>query len=141
MEKPLVYEPVPQHDGADSTVEDQEDTLLFRQDIKDRRWASCLKYGTTLGLLLLAYSLVVVSLTLNVANNNRRIGQRFLKTPVDNDYIVYEPRVMEQWEDRGGSPVTFFAEPSEQVDKNWHDLFQCRCSSHFHLSKRVGGLS
>ncbi|KAI9739844.1 MAG: hypothetical protein M1818_004900 [Claussenomyces sp. TS43310] len=124
MEKPSMYESVPQHDGTDSTVDDQDDTPLFRQDLRRRCCVSYLKYGTILVLYLLAYSVVVVSITLNVAASKRRIGQRFLKTPVDNSYIVYELRVMEQWEDRGGSPITYFAEPSEHIDKHWHDLFQ-----------------
>lgn len=46
-----------------------------------------------------------------------------VSAPADN-YISYEPRVMRQWE--YPSNVTYFTEPNEQVDRNWHGLFECK---------------
>ncbi|KAI4962232.1 hypothetical protein J4E86_001264 [Alternaria arbusti] len=32
---------------------------------------------------------------------------------------------MEQWEDEGRSlPVEYFAEPSEEIDRNWHEIVE-----------------
>ncbi|KAL3964635.1 hypothetical protein ACCO45_001639 [Purpureocillium lilacinum] len=56
-----------------------------------------------------------------MAKEERRHGTRFLGSPA-NDFITYEPYVMEQWELRGG--VRYFGEPSKEVDQNWHNIFE-----------------
>ncbi|PYH94553.1 hypothetical protein BO71DRAFT_429897 [Aspergillus ellipticus CBS 707.79] len=128
LEKPLIYESVSQHDSTNSPVDSSSDNeaLLYRQGRSNRHWRSYLKYSAIIGILLFLYSSLLVTLTVNVTSKNRRIGPRFVKTPVDPKSIVYEAHVMEQWVDQGGgSPVTYFSnQPNEQVDKNWHELFQ-----------------
>lgn len=44
-----------------------------------------------------------------------------------NDYITYEPRIFQQWEDKN---VTYFTMPSPVVDHNWHELFKCKQNTH-----------
>ncbi|KNG89428.1 hypothetical protein ANOM_003131 [Aspergillus nomiae NRRL 13137] len=119
------YDALSQHDSTESIGSDHDENLPSHQKARrSHRWKSYLKLALISGVFLAAYSLLIVSLTYNAAKSHRKIGQRFLKTPVDPEYIVYEPRVMEQWEDRHGEPVTYFGEPSEKIDKGWHDLFK-----------------
>ncbi|KAF2032051.1 hypothetical protein EK21DRAFT_110264 [Setomelanomma holmii] len=94
------YDPVAQNDAAESSCGDSENEPLVNQYTR-------------------------LNLTLKVAHGNRRVRRRFLNTPMDNTYIVYDARVMEQWEDEEKSrPVEYFAEPSEEIDRNWHEIVE-----------------
>lgn len=124
------YKPIHLYDEASneisSDVGEQEEDFLRKNIIGRRQWMKNLTNGAVIAAFLLIWSLIVASLALRSAHNNRRVGQRFLKSPVDSQYIVYEPRVMEQWEDDSPeSSGPYFTEPSEQIDRNWHNLFQC----------------
>lgn len=125
MEKHIVYDLVAQNDGAESSCGDLENESLVNDYTRRGLLASYAKRSVVIAALLFLYTIVVVSLTLRVAHGNRRVGRRFLNTPVDNKYIVYDARVMEQWEGEGRSrPVEYFAEPSEEIDRNWHEIVE-----------------
>lgn len=125
MEKHIVYNPVAQNDGAELSCGDSENESLVNENTRRGLLASHAKRSVVIAALLFLYTIFVVSLTLRVAHGNRRVGRRFLDTPVDNKYIVYDARVMEQWEDEGRSlPVEYFAEPSEEIDRNWHEIVE-----------------
>lgn len=48
---------------------------------------------------------------------------RVYKSALANDYIRYEPRVMQQWENIDpDAPIYFTGEPREEIDQNWHRL-------------------
>lgn len=133
MEKHIVYDPIAQNDAVESSCGDSENGPLVNQYTRRELLAWYAKRGVVIAAFLVFYTIVVVSLTLRVAHENRRVGRRFLNTAVDNDYIVYDARVMEQWEDEGKSrPVEYFAEPNEEIDRNWHEIVErmySRCSS------------
>lgn len=126
MEKNLVYDPVAQNDIVDSSCSDSESEQLVDHYPRHGSLASYAKRGLIVGTLLVLYTIVLVGLTLRVAQQNRRVGRRFLSTPVDNDFIVYEPTVMKLWDGQGKSRrVEYFAEPSEKIDHNWHEIVEC----------------
>ncbi|KAL2063094.1 hypothetical protein VTL71DRAFT_6166 [Oculimacula yallundae] len=123
------YKPiVPYREGSetDSDAGEKDDLLNDRKALlRDQ----CIRYigkGAIFLTFLLGWSLLVVSLTFKVAGTDRRVGQRFMKTPVPKEYIVYEPHVMERWEDEGPNARAgpYFVEPSPEVDENWHKLFR-----------------
>jgi hypothetical protein len=125
MEKNIVYDPVAQNDADESSCGDPENEPLVSQDTRRGTLPTYAKRSAIIAVLLVLYTIVVVSLTLRVAHGNRRVGRRFLNTPVDNNYIVYDAKVMGQWEDEVKSrPYEYFAEPSEEIDRNWHEIVE-----------------
>jgi hypothetical protein len=133
MEKHIVYDPVAQDDASESPCGDSENEPLVKQYTRRVLLVSYTKRCVVIAAFLFFYTILVVSLTLRVAHGNRRVGRRFLNTPVDNNYIVYDARVMGQWEDEGKSrSIEYFAEPSAEIDRNWHEIVErmhFRCSS------------
>lgn len=129
MEQNIVYDPISQNDAAQSSCSDLESEPLADQYKGRQPLVSYTKRSAVIVAFLLLYTVFVVSLTLRVTHENRRVGRRFLDTPVDNNYIVYDARVMDQWEDQGDEGkksqyVEYFAEPSEEIDRNWHDIVE-----------------
>ncbi|KAI0442227.1 hypothetical protein F4803DRAFT_520353 [Xylaria telfairii] len=120
------YQPIDKHE-EESEMSLEEDSALIDGDLVStyrRSWLP--KIGILLGaaLALVLYSSLVVAVVLTVSINNRRHGARFLASPV-NDYISYEPRVVEERENLDpDAPIFFTGKPSEEIDRNWHKLLE-----------------
>lgn len=91
-------------------------------------------------VLLFLYSVVLMQITRHVSSSGRSRGTRFMKCKfmlrvwplalsltchiaLANDFIQYEPRVFHQFE-RPWQNVTYVTTPSDEVDRNWHNLVQ-----------------
>ncbi|GAB0139243.1 hypothetical protein EsDP_00007456 [Epichloe bromicola] len=123
MKESSDYLPIMSHDDTRSSSEMEGDCLTGKKNSARRLRNSCVQpvIAIVAVLALTAYTTIVASMTWNMTQQSRRHGMRFLKSPA-NDYITYEPRVMNQWEYAGD--VIYFGEPSEQVDQNWHKMFE-----------------
>ncbi|KAL5115116.1 hypothetical protein ACEQ8H_006952 [Pleosporales sp. CAS-2024a] len=118
-----MYDPIAQSDTAESLISDSENETFTTSRARRSNFASYLKRSIITVAVLAFYTIAVVRLTLKGAREHRRVGRRFLDTPVDNDYIVYDAKVMGQWEDEGQQHyVEYFGEPSEEIDRNWHNI-------------------
>jgi hypothetical protein len=123
MEKHALYDPVAQNDVPESPFSEAEDQSFGDEHTSRKSPSSYAKLGAIIVILLVLYTIAIVDLTMRVAHRDRRVGRRFLGTPVDNNYIVYDARVMEQWEDVGQGPkIEYFTPPSEEIDRNWHEI-------------------
>ncbi|OAQ84703.1 peptidase family M28 family [Purpureocillium lilacinum] len=111
------------HDGSKSSTDMEDDMLIHRLRLVRSHSGSYMRFLTALAALLalVIYTSIIASVTWGMAKEERRHGTRFLGSPA-NDFITYEPYVMEQWELRGG--VRYFGEPSKEVDQNWHNIFE-----------------
>jgi hypothetical protein len=125
MEKHVAYNPIAQNDAPESSYGDSEDMISGVEHKQRGTVVLYAKRAVLIAILLVLYTGAVVELTKRVTHRDRRVGRRFLNTPVDNDYIVYDAKVMEQWEDLGKGPrIEYFTEPSEEIDRNWHDIVE-----------------
>ncbi|KAI1506683.1 hypothetical protein F5X99DRAFT_404041 [Biscogniauxia marginata] len=123
MEKSEGYRPIEQLDDPKSSSE-MEDSMLLTGDTvprQQRRFRPLVLLAG--GLALVVYTLFVVAMTSKVAQKNRLYGSRMQNTLLD-DYVEYENHVMEQWEDVDPSEPVYFADPSPEIDHNWHVLLQ-----------------
>ncbi|KAF2766848.1 hypothetical protein EJ03DRAFT_277287 [Teratosphaeria nubilosa] len=98
--------------------------IRFVSKRRQSLWSWFVRAGLAVACVAI-YTIMIVSTTWSMAVHKsvefRRHGTRFLPSPA-NDYIVYEPQVMEQWEDE--SAPKYFGEPNEDIDRNWHELFE-----------------
>ncbi|KAI1110828.1 hypothetical protein F5Y14DRAFT_465197 [Nemania sp. NC0429] len=125
--KMTYYKPINSH-HEESKGSTEEASALIYSDISSshcrRSWMPRLGFLLGGALALILYSSLLIAVVLKVSSDSRRHGTRFLKSPVD-DYISYEPRVMEQWEDLDpDAPIFFTGKPSEEIDRNWHELLR-----------------
>lgn len=125
MERSIVYDPIAQNDAPEFLYGDSEDVILGIKRKQRGTVFSRAKHAVLVLFLLVLYTGTVVGLTKRLTHRDRRVGRRFLNTPVDNEFIVYDARVMKQWEDVGSGPrIEYFTEPSEEIDRNWHEIVE-----------------
>lgn len=152
MKESSHYQPI-SDDDLKSSSEMEDDMLIRKMGFTRSRRTTGARLAIALAavLALAIYTALVVSVAWGVNKESRRHGTRFLKcnrpahkalaslasilifasltwrlcrpSAPANDYITYEPHVMEQWEYPG--EVLYFGEPSEKIDHNWHNLFEC----------------
>ncbi|KAI0182898.1 hypothetical protein EV127DRAFT_401819 [Xylaria flabelliformis] len=128
MEKYVEYHPVDSHEDSHRSSETLENGALLGDELrvnhKRRVFKTVIKTFVAI-LCVTVYTAIVASATWTKAAQTykaaRRHGTRWLKSPAD-DFIVYEPHVMELWEDPNAPQ--YFGEPSEEIDRNWHNLFE-----------------
>lgn len=131
MEKHVLYDPVAQNDVSESPFSEPKDRTFGDEHTSRKSPSSYAKLGAAIVVFLFLYTVATVNLTMRVAHRDRRVGRRFLDTPVDNNYIVYDAKVMEQWEDVGqGSRIEYFTQPSEEIDRKWHEIVDRMFSRH-----------
>ncbi|KAG8424316.1 hypothetical protein J3458_001119 [Metarhizium acridum] len=116
------YTPI-NHDDPRSSSEIEDDFLISKNHPTRQQRRRCMRplLAIIAVLALAAYTAILVALTWRMTRQSRLHGTRFLKSPA-NDYITYEPYVMEQWELPGD--IQYFGEPSKEVDQNWHNIFE-----------------
>ncbi|KAI0602334.1 hypothetical protein F4775DRAFT_588567 [Biscogniauxia sp. FL1348] len=117
------YQPIEQLDDSKSSSEIENSSLLTGDAVtcKQRRFKPLVMLGGFLALTV--YTLIIITMTFRVAQKNRLYGSRMQNTLLDN-YIKYENHVMEQWEDVDPEKPLYFADPSPEIDRNWHELLQ-----------------
>ncbi|KAM3548793.1 hypothetical protein MY1884_009024, partial [Beauveria asiatica] len=116
------YQPI-DTDESRSNLGTEDELFLSKHDFIRNRYRRFERWGCVTGavLVLIVYTVVVASATWFMTKESRRHGTRFLKSPA-NDYIAYEVHVMDQFEDRNAT--MYFGEPSEAIDRNWHEIFE-----------------
>ncbi|KAK8146374.1 hypothetical protein G3M48_003204 [Beauveria asiatica] len=116
------YQPI-DTDESRSNLGTEDELFLSKHDCIRNRYRRFERWGCVTGavLVLIVYTVVVASATWFMTKESRRHGTRFLKSPA-NDYIAYEVHVMDQFEDRNAT--MYFGEPSEAIDRNWHEIFE-----------------
>ena len=87
MAKPTVYDPVAQHDAPESSYGDSEDADLGFQRKQRGTVFAYAKHTVIVVFLLVLYTGTVVDLTKRITHRDRRVGRRFLNTPVDLSLI------------------------------------------------------
>ncbi|GAW19417.1 hypothetical protein ANO14919_089040 [Xylariales sp. No.14919] len=120
------YQPIKSRDEDSERSLEEDSALVDRDIVSNYRLSWLSRIGILLGatLALILYSSLIIAVVLTVSSDNRRYGTRFLSSPV-SDYITYEPRVMQQWEDLDpDAPVFFTGGPSKEIDQNWHNLLE-----------------
>ncbi|PNY29797.1 Uncharacterized protein TCAP_00291 [Tolypocladium capitatum] len=143
MNESAEYQPVNGYHEPKSSSETEGDMLISKDPPARRRRRSLTWPVIAIAavLALAIYTSIVASVTWGIAKDGRRRGARFLKSCVfslapANNYITYESHVMEQWE--YPSDIAYFGEPSEQIDRNWHDLFEPDLSWFGHADQNIG---